>query len=227
MTEIHHRIRAAAERSGRRPESITLIAVTKQVDAKTVAEALKAGVTDIAENRVQEAQLKFPSLQVPCTRHLIGTLQRNKVGKALQLFDLIHSVDRLSLIEELSRRSGSGGCDILLQVNVSGEATKHGAHPSDLEQLAQAASETGNLRVHGLMTIAPFSASPESARPHFARLRELGEQIQRMQLPRIQVNTLSMGMSNDYEVAIEEGATHVRIGTALFGSRQPDTASRR
>lgn len=216
---VTQRIVAAAQRSGRDPGMVRLIAVTKHVEPHMVQEALRLGVRDIGENRVQEAQGKFPMIHLPCTRHLIGTLQTNKVGKALQLFQVIHSVDRPSLVQALSRRLGENSIEVLLQVNVSGESTKHGVSPDQLEALAVAASECGNLHVRGLMTMAPYSPDPEKARPHFAKLRELAEGLARLQIPRVGMDWLSMGMSNDFEVAIEEGATHVRIGTALFGER--------
>lgn len=220
LDEVCQRIAEAAKKAGRSADEITLIAVTKQVEPERIEEAIQHGVQHIGENRVQEAQAKFPKLRTSCTKHLIGTLQSNKAGRALQLFDLIHSVDRLSLIEALSRRAGQAGCDVLLQVNVSGEATKGGVAPGQLEALARAASEASNIRVRGLMTIPPYSPDPEDARPHFAKLRELGERLARLELPRVQVEILSMGMSNDFAVAIEEGATHVRIGTAIFGERR-------
>lgn len=217
---VFERIAVAARRAGRDPEEVTLIAVTKQVEPVRIDEALRWGIRDIGENRVQEAQAKLPELTVPCTRHLIGTLQTNKVRRAIQLFDIIHSVDRPSLVTALSRRIEDAALDVLLQVNVSGEDTKHGVSPEQLEELAVAASSAGNLRVRGLMTIAPYSPDPEAARPHFAKLRELSERIAKLDLPGVRMDWLSMGMSNDFEVAIEEGATHVRIGSAIFGERQ-------
>lgn len=214
---MQDRIAEALQRSGRAPDDVSLIAVTKYASRAEVEEVLRLGVVHIAENRVQAAREKLADLPLPCTRHLIGTLQRNKVGKALEIFDLIHSVDRIALVEELSRRAREGTCNILLQVNVSGEATKHGVAPQDLRELAEAASLAGNLYVRGLMTMAPYSKDPEAARPHFARLRELSEELRSYALPRVDADILSMGMSNDFEIAIEEGATHVRIGSAIFG----------
>ena len=150
-------------------------------------------------------------------RHLIGTLQRNKVPKALEHFDLIHSVDRVPLIERIAQRAGDQRIvDILLQVNVSGEASKHGVAPDELEALAEAAAQHANVRVLGLMTMAPFFDDPELTRPTFAGLRELGMRLNELRLPNVRCDILSMGMSGDFEVAIEEGATHVRVGSAIF-----------
>ena len=216
---VTERIVAAARRAGRDPEEVTVIAVTKQVEPERIEEALRGGIRDIGENRVQEAQAKLPHLTAACTRHMIGTLQTNKVRRALELFDVIHSVDRLSLVDALSRRMEGRQVDLLLQVNVSGEGSKHGVPPELLEELALAASSAGNLRVRGLMTIAPYDPDPEAARPHFAKLRELSERLARPETPRGEMDWLSMGMSNDFEAAAEEGATHVRIGSAIFGER--------
>lgn len=216
---IMERIAAAARRAGRDPKEVTVIAVTKQVEPERIEEALRGGIRDIGENRVQEAQAKVPHITIPCTRHLIGTLQTNKVRRALELFDVIHSVDRPSLVTALSRRLEGREIDLLLQVNVSGESTKHGVAPEQLEELAVAASSAGNLQVRGLMTIAPYDPNPEAARPYFAKLRELSERLRKLNIPRVEMEWLSMGMSNDFEVAVEEGATHVRIGSALFGER--------
>lgn len=218
LTQIRERIELARQKAGSTDRPLTLVAVTKNVPADVVEEAIRLGITDIGENRVQEAERKFPQIQQSGQTHLIGTLQRNKVGKALELFDLIHSVDRIRLVQEISRRAGERTIDILLQVNVSGEETKHGVSPSELERLAEAASATGNLAVRGLMTMAPFSTDPETGRPYFAELRKMGEKLRDFGLPRVTGEFLSMGMSNDYAVAIEEGATHVRIGSAIFAS---------
>lgn len=207
----------AAIRAGRNPEEITLVAVTKGVDAARIEEVLELGIQDIGENRIQEAEAKLPQIKRPCRRHLIGTLQRNKVSKALKHFDLIHSVDRIPLIERIAQCAGDQQTvDILLQVNVSGEASKHGVAPDELEVLAEAAAQHPNVRVLGLMTMAPLFENPELARPTFAGLRELGARLNELRLPNVTCQILSMGMSGDFEVAIEEGATHVRVGSAIF-----------
>lgn len=216
LEAVRERIAAAAERAGRDPGEVTLIAVTKTVDVERITAVLRQGVEHIGENRVQEAEEKFPRLTVPCTKHLIGRLQRNKVGKALELFDLIHSVDRIPLVERLAQRAAGRQVDILLQVNVSGEASKAGVSPDELPRLAEAAAATGVLRVRGLMTMAPYTVDPEETRPVFAALRRLNEALRERGLPNVTCDILSMGMSNDFEVAVEEGATHVRVGSALF-----------
>lgn len=216
VARVYERMNEALHRAGRKENEVTLIAVTKGVPAHIVDQAITLGIDHIGENRVQEAEKKFPLFKQACTHHFIGTLQRNKAGKAVQLFQCIHSVDRISLVRALSRRIGEDMRDVFLQVNVSGEETKHGVTPSELEPLAEAASEAGNIRVVGLMTMAPYSDDPERARPHFARLRELNESLRHLNLPRVTATCLSMGMSNDFEVAIEEGATHVRVGSAIF-----------
>lgn len=217
LEKVRERMYEAAIRAGRNPEEITLVAVTKGVDAARIEEVLELGIQDIGENRIQEAEAKLPQIKRPCRRHLIGTLQRNKVSKALKHFDLIHSVDRIPLIERIAQRAGDQQTvDILLQVNVSGEASKHGVAPDELEVLAEAAAQHPNVRVLGLMTMAPLFENPELARPTFAGLRELGARLNELRLPNVTCQILSMGMSGDFEVAIEEGATHVRVGSAIF-----------
>lgn len=214
---VRERIEKAALRAGRNPEEVTIIAVTKGVEVGHIEQALELGIQDIGENRVQEAEAKLPLLKHPCRRHLIGTLQRNKVPKALEHFDLIHSVDRIALIQRIAQRAGEQRIvDILLQVNVSGESSKSGVSPDELEPLAEAAAQFANVRVVGLMTMAPFSEDPQLARPTFTGLRKLGAKLDGFGFPNVSCDVLSMGMSGDFEVAIEEGATHVRIGSAIF-----------
>lgn len=219
LQKVRERIKNAALRAGRDPTEITLVAVTKGVDVPRIEAALELGIQHIGENRVQEAEAKLPQLGRSCQRHLIGTLQRNKVPKALELFDLLHSVDRVALVERIARRAEADGremVDVCLQVNVSGEKSKHGVTPEELEPLAKAASQSGNVRVVGLMTMAPYADDPELARPTFVKLRELGERLGGFGFPNVSCDVLSMGMSGDFEVAIAEGATHVRIGSAIF-----------
>lgn len=196
---------------------MTLIGVTKTVPADVVGEAIRAGLTDLGENRVQEAQAKRAALTAsgPVRWHLIGHLQRNKVKQALELFGVIHSVDSLALANELDRHAGQRGTrvDALVQVNVSGEATKFGCAPQEAVSLAHSVTRLAHLRLVGLMTMAPFAEDPEAARPHFRRLRQVRDEIDASL-------KLSMGMSGDFEVAIEEGADFVRIGTAIFGERK-------
>lgn len=225
LARVRERVRRAAERAGRDPEDVTILAVTKGVDAATIEAALAAGVTDIGENRVQEARSKFRGLELPpgVRRHMIGHLQTNKVRHALQLFDVVHSLDRPSLGETLSRRAVSQGAvvPVLVQVNVAGEATKHGVAPKELLSFIREMAQLPGLKIEGLMTMAPYSEDVETARPVFRRLRELSMQVAEADIEGVQMNCLSMGMTNDFEVAVEEGSTMVRIGTGLFGTRNP------
>ncbi|MCC6347859.1 MAG: YggS family pyridoxal phosphate-dependent enzyme, partial [Nitrospirales bacterium] len=222
LSAIRRRMDAAAVRSGRRPEEVTLIVVTKTVGADAVREAFRAGLRIFGENRVQEAREKagqLPGEEYPGIRwHLIGHLQKNKAKYAVHLFDLIHTVDSPDLAEELHRHAERAGRAqrVLVQVKLSPEDTKHGAAELDLLPLLERIRELKSLQAEGLMTMPPFFDDPEKARPYFRQLRELREKAeeQGFRLPE-----LSMGMSDDFEVAIEEGATLVRIGTALFGER--------
>lgn len=236
---VQQRIHQACQRSGRDPASVTLVCVTKGIPADRIQEAVASGVRDVGENRVQEAREKQhalgrrpeaggPSSNAHSIRwHLIGSLQRNKAGSAVEIFDLIHSVDSLPLIEELERQAGKRvrTVEVLLQVNVSGEVTKHGCSPNEVLRLAEAIRGARCLTLVGLMTMAPLVLDPEAARPHFRRLRTLRDELALAFGLRPSALRLSMGMSNDFEVAIEEGATLVRIGTAIFqtGDRRPET----
>lgn len=215
------RVAQAALRAGRNPAEVTIIAVSKTRTVEEIKAVLATGITDLGENRVQELQEKWQSLGGSATWHLIGSLQTNKVKPALEMAHLIHSLDRDSLAEALARQAEQQGspCDVLVQVNVSGEESKHGIEPGEVPGFLRRISERGQVRVHGLMTMAPLHADPEQARPHFRRLRKLAEELRELRLPRVDLQHLSMGMSGDYEVAVEEGATLVRIGTAIFGAR--------
>lgn len=215
-------VAAAARRAGRRPEEVTIVAVSKTRSVEEVREAVAAGLTDFGENRVQELKEKWSHLQTGLTWHLIGSLQTNKARSALEMANLIHSVDREALVLELAKAAERLNVtpQVLIQVNVSGEESKHGIDPEGLPDLLRQASATGRLEVRGLMTMAPLYDDPELARPHFRRLRELAGEMERLKLPRVEMRHLSMGMSGDYLIAVEEGATLVRVGTALFGSRQ-------
>ncbi len=218
LNGVRDRIRRACERAGRDPSSVTLVGVTKGIPSSRIAEAIAAGVTDLGENRVQEARQKQAELASAGIRwHLIGHLQRNKAQEAVELFQLIHSVDAQPLAESLERHAASRSrrLDVLVQVNVSGEASKSGCRAEDAAQLAAAIARCPHLTVKGLMTIAPLAADPQAARPVFRALRELRERIGQPGW------LLSMGMSQDFEVAVEEGANLVRVGTALFGERTP------
>jgi PLP dependent protein len=223
ISDISDRISKAAARAGRRPEEIRLVAVSKTVGADAVFEAIEAGQTIFGENRVQEAMDKIATLKPKISNpevewHLIGHLQRNKARYAAGLFSLIHSVDSIALADELHRQAEKENVvqKLLVEVKLSEEETKHGCDEETLESLLIHIRGLKNLRVEGLMTIPPYFADPETARPYFRRLRELRDGLndRGFHLPE-----LSMGMSNDFEVAIEEGATLVRVGTAIFGER--------
>lgn len=216
------RIDAASARAGRDPSEITLVAVTKNVDAERVALAVEAGVSDFGENRVQEAAEKIPLVEKDVTWHLVGHLQRNKAGDAVELFSLIHSLDSIRLARELNRRCelADSAIDLLLQVNISGEKTKFGVAPEMARDVLLEIARYEHLRVRGLMTIAPYSDDPEDARLWFSQARQLMSELGRLSISNVRMDELSMGMSGDYEVAIEEGATIIRIGTAIFGKRR-------
>lgn len=218
LAEIRARIEKACEKSGRRPEEVTLVAVTKSVEPEIAGLLLDAGVEHVGENRLQEAQRKRDHLGDRGIWHMIGHLQRNKVKKALPLFSMIHSVDSPRLMEEISQRCEATGLpmEILLEVNVSGEASKYGFTPEALPEAVIAASGLPGLTLRGFMTMAPYDPDPEAARPHFQALHRLLKKIQKGGRAGPECNLLSMGMSGDFEVAVEEGATHVRVGTALY-----------
>jgi pyridoxal phosphate enzyme (YggS family) len=211
---IRQRISAAAARAGRSPEDITLIAVSKTVEPQYLEEALSAGQVIFGESKLQEARAKIPLVSGRARWHMIGHLQTNKARDAVALFDVIHSVDSVKLAEELHKWAERAGKTqaILLEVNVSGEASKFGLKPEDLKSTVAEINRLPRLDVQGLMALAPFVEETEKARPYFRHLRELGGALG--------LRELSMGMTHDFEVAIEEGATMVRIGTAIFGERK-------
>lgn len=224
LNEIHSRIAAAAVRSGRAPTAVTLVAVSKTHPAETVREAFDAGQLVFGENRVQELIAKAPLLPSAARWHLIGHLQKNKIRKVLPLTELIHGVDSLELAQEIDRIAGELGLypRILLEVNVSGEETKFGFHPETVRTQIDELLALPRVQLEGLMTIAPIVEKPEQARPFFTALRALRDELAaRTNTP---LPALSMGMSGDYETAIEEGATLVRVGTAIFGSRPKPAA---
>jgi len=220
LAGVRQRIAAAAERARRDPSNITLIAVGKTFPAELVAQAVRAGATDLGENRVQEAVAKRPAVP-PATWHLIGPLQRNKAAAALATFDVIHTVDRAEIADRLQlllERDWPGRRQrVLLEVNVGREPQKAGALPEEAQALATTILGHDRLELIGLMAIPPFGDDPEASRPHFRALRALRDRL-RDDLGR-ELPQLSMGMSLDFEVAIEEGATMVRVGTAIFGER--------
>ena len=221
LQAVRDRIARACQRAGRPVSSVRLVAVTKLVPVELIREALQFGVTEVGENRVQEALDKRRQLAGAAARwHLIGHLQRNKARPAAELFDVVHSIDTSALAGELDRRAQDAGrrIEVFIQVNVSGEASKHGCRPEKVPELAEAVVGCGALALKGLMTIPPLEEDPEQARPHFRRLRELRDALAGRTAR--QPLELSMGMSHDVEVAVEEGADLVRIGTAIFGPRQ-------
>ena len=220
LVRVYDRISKAAERTGREASSIHLIAVSKTKPLSMIEDALRAGVTDFGENRVQEA-LEKARPEDGATWHMIGPLQRNKAKAAVRIFDMIHSVDRLSLGQELDRRLQAAGriMPVLIQVNTSSEETKAGVAPDRALELAEQLSVLSGLSVRGLMTIPAFSPDPEDARPAFRLLRDTRDRIASAGVTGIGMDVLSMGMSHDFEVAIEEGADMIRVGTAIFGAR--------
>jgi len=213
LTRVRERVARAAERAGRRAEDVLLIGVGKTVDVERIRQALAAGLGALGENRVQEARAKVAELGRPVPWHLIGHLQTNKAKDAVELFDVIHSLDRLELARELDRRSAARGraMEALVEVNVAGEPQKSGVAPDALAALLDAVAGLAHVRVRGLMAIPPATGDPDDARVWFRALARLRE--------RHGLGELSMGMSADFETAIEEGATMVRVGTAIFGPR--------
>jgi len=221
LNRIYKRISDAAYRSGRNPDKIKLVAVTKTVDIEKINEAINWGVTAIGENRVQELIKKYPLVNKKVEWHLIGHLQTNKVKYIVDKVDLIHSVDSIKLMEEVNKRAKDIGriMDILIEVNISGEATKYGIKPEDLFDFLKEVPKYSNIRVKGLMTIAPICADPEETRPYFKDMKRLFDEASKLEIQNVNMVYLSMGMSNDFEIAIEEGANIIRIGTAIFGQR--------
>ncbi len=220
VSRVKEAIEEAARRAGRSSEEIRLVAASKTVDLDRIRAAVEAGITILGENYVQEAMKKHEGLEKPVSWHFIGHLQKNKCKYAVKLFEMIHSVDSAALAEELNKRVGLAGrkMEVLVEVNLSGEVSKWGVKEEDAVPLIRRIIDLQNLSFRGLMTMPPFFDDPEESRPYFVRLRTLGEWIVREGLPCDPLE-LSMGMSNDFLVAIEEGATLVRVGTAIFGER--------
>jgi hypothetical protein len=213
VAHVRQRVERAAERAGRSPADVAIVAVSKSFPRQAIEEAVAAGIAHVGESRVQEAAAKIPGLRrLPVTWHLVGHLQANKAKTAVELFDIIHSVDSLHLAEVLSHRA-QRPLPVLLEVNAAGETSKFGFPPSEVAAAAQAVARLPHLDLRGLMTVAPWASDPEAVRPIFRHLRRLRDALG---LPE-----LSMGMTDDFEVAIEEGATLVRIGRAIFGERIP------
>lgn len=225
LARVRERIAAAARRAGRSPEQVALMAVTKTFDADRIREAYAAGQRLFGENRVQEFAVKAEAvraLEGTCW-HLIGHLQSNKAARAAELFDAVDTVDSLRLARKLNSAAEARGVilPVLIEINLAGEAAKSGVAPDskELEDIFYAAPQLEALKVSGLMAIPPLTLDPEEARPYFRRLRELRNTLAARQLPAVTMDVLSMGMSHDFEVAIEEGSTCIRLGTAIFGER--------
>jgi hypothetical protein len=222
IDHIRDRIKAAAESCGRRAESVHLVAVSKTVPADRVKMAVAEGITILGENYIQEAREKIEALaKLKVNWHFIGHLQRNKAKFAVQLFDLIHSVDSVRLAREIDKQAAKIAKTqaILIQVNTGKEATKSGVYEEDAMTLVREAARLENVRIKGLMTLPPYFNAPAKVRPYFQALRRLRDRIHKEAIPGIEMEILSMGMTGDFETAIEEGATMVRIGTAIFGER--------
>ncbi|HSO61620.1 MAG TPA: YggS family pyridoxal phosphate-dependent enzyme [Desulfobacterales bacterium] len=222
LEHVRARISAAAQACGRRGSDVNLVAVTKTFPAEAIREAVAGGAAHIGENYIQEARDKFEQLHtLPVRWHFIGHLQSNKARYAVRMFDLIHTVDSLRLAVELDQcaRKLKKRQAVLVQVNVAGEATKSGVAPEEALPLVRGIGELEHIAVRGLMTLPPFFNEPETVRPFFAALRQLRDRLRAEALPNVEMEELSMGMTGDFEAAIAEGATLVRIGTAIFGGR--------
>lgn len=222
LKTVEEKIRQACERSMRERSEVTLIAVSKTKPVSMIREAMDSGIVTFGENKVQELLEKQSVLKEPLDWHMIGHLQRNKVRQVVGRVKRIHSVDSLRLAEQIQKDCEKQGltADILIEVNIAGEETKFGLKPEETERVIREIATYPNVRVRGLMTIAPFVENPEENRVHFRNLHKLLVDINSKNIDNISMSELSMGMSGDYEVAIEEGATYVRVGTGIFGSRQ-------
>ena len=219
LGQVQQRVAAACKRAGRSPEEVQLVAVGKKFTADVIREAADSGLTHFGENRVQEAKAKIPDCPGHLRWHFIGNLQTNKCRDAVALFDMLHAIDSLHLAEELNKRCKQAAkvMPVLLEVNVSGEGSKHGFTSETAVNAMEAFFDFPQLELHGLMTMAPYSRQPESSRPYFQKLCEVKAACEdKLGAP---LPELSMGMSGDYEIAIEEGATLIRLGTTLFGPR--------
>ena len=222
VARVQERIASACRRCGRRPQEVKLLAISKTFPPECIRVAYEAGLREFGENRVQEAQAKRPALSdLNITWHLVGHLQTNKARAARELFAWVHSVDSLRLAQKLDQAAalGSGRLPVLLEVNLGGEESKAGVGEEGIISLAEQVSRLATLDLRGLMVIPPFFDDPEQVRPFFRRLRELAREIDARNIPNASMRELSMGMSHDFEVAVEEGSTIIRVGTAIFGAR--------
>jgi len=222
IEEVRKRVEKAALKSGRNPGDIKIIGVTKTVDTDRIMKAIDAGIVDLGENRVQELLEKYDKINRECRWHLIGHLQTNKVKYIIDKVSLIHSVDRIELVQEIQKRAEKIGriVDVLVQVNVAEEESKFGIRTSEALDFVKEVSRFENIKVRGLMTIAPLVENPETVRYVFRELRKLLIDIRQENIDNINMDFLSMGMSNDFEIAVEEGSNMIRVGTAIFGRRQ-------
>lgn len=221
VADVEARIVAACERAGRKREDVTLIAVSKTKPVSAIYEVMETGIVDYGENKVQELTEKIETIHEPLNWHMIGHLQRNKVKYIVDKVKLIHSVDSLRLAEQISQDACKKevDVDILIEVNVSEESSKFGLSTEEVVDLVESVSMLPNIHIKGLMTVAPFTDDPEENRPYFRNLRQLAVDIAGKNIDNVTMSVLSMGMTGDYEVAIEEGATMVRVGTGIFGER--------
>ncbi len=221
LASVERKIAEACARAGRSREEVKLIAVSKTKPVEMLSEVYAAGIRDFGENKPQEVRDKYPQLPQDIRWHMIGHLQRNKIKYIIDKVCMIHSVDSVRLAQAIGEAAGKLGIvmPVLVEVNVAGEESKDGIRPEDAENFVREISALPNIRVEGLMTIAPFTDNPEENRPYFRKLRKLCVDIQEKNIDNVNMYSLSMGMTGDYEVAIEEGATMVRVGTGIFGER--------
>ncbi len=221
IDEVRLRIKNACERAGRDPEEVTLIAVSKTMPVEAIREAMNCGIIEFGENRPQELRDKQAVITEPLHWHMIGSLQTNKLKYVVGKTVMIHSVDTLHLAEAIEEASAKNGIisDVLLEVNIAGEESKHGILPENLEELVRQISSFSHLKIRGLMTVAPYTDYPEENRVYFKKMKQLMVDINSKNIDNVYMDKLSMGMTGDYEIAIEEGATHVRVGTGIFGHR--------
>lgn len=221
IKDIWSRIEKSAKKTGRSREEIKLVAVTKTVEVERIKQAIGFGIRIIGENRVQEAESKFEQITEKVEKHLVGHLQTNKAKKAVELFDFIQSVDSRRIAQEISRRTSQMGktMEVLVEINTSEEETKFGIDPQEALTFVKSISGLGGIKIKGLMTIGLFSDNPEDTRPCFKKLKATFDQLKSEDVPNVDMQYLSMGMTNDFEVAIQEGSNMVRIGTGIFGLR--------
>lgn len=221
VADVSARITAACERVGRNPQEVTLIAVSKTMPVEAIREAMACGMVDFGENRPQELRDKQAEITEPLRWHMIGALQTNKLKYVIGKTTLIHSVDSVHLAEAIEEMSAKKGLvtDVLLEINIAGEDSKHGISPEDSEQLVRDVAKFSHIKIRGLMTVAPYTEDAEENRVHFRKMKQLMVDINSKNIDNVYMDVLSMGMTGDYEIAVEEGATLVRVGTGIFGHR--------